>query len=90
MNNQMSDSKETQSAEATPEQLMQMLNRELATHRSQRPKANRNRAMILVIGVLFIVMAAGAAFVVLDQMLQDFRQNGQTPQPASAPTQTNF
>lgn len=69
---------------------MEMLDRELATHRSQRTTTNRNRAMILVVGVLFIVMAAGAAFVVLDQMLQDLRQNGQPTQSAATQTQTNF
>jgi hypothetical protein len=90
MNDQMSDSKETQSAGPTPEQLMQMLDLELSANRSQRTNANRNRAMILVVGVLFIVIAAGGAFLVLDQMLQDLRQNGQVPQPASTPVQTNF
>ena len=69
---------------------MQMLDHELATHRSHRKGTNRNRAIILVAGVLFIVIAAGAALLVLDQMLSDLRQNGQVPQSVSTTTQRNF
>ena len=90
MNIQKTESKEIQSAEATPEQLFQMLDRELATQRSHRPVSSRNRAMILVFGVLFIVVAAGVALLVLDQMVADLRQNGQMQTPASASGQTNF
>ena len=86
----MTDLKETQTGEATPEQLLQMLDCQLATHRSQRTGSSRNRAIILVVGVLFIVVAAGVALLVLDQMVADLRQNGQFPPPASASAQTNF
>ena len=69
---------------------MQMLDCELAANRSHRKGTNRNRAIILVAGVLFIVVAAGAALLVLDQMLSDLRENGRAPQSASATTQRNF
>ena len=86
----MSDSKETQTATATPEQLMQMLDCELAANRSHRKGTNRNRAAILVVGVLLIVIGGAAALLVLDQMVADLRQNGQFPPPASQSAQTNF
>jgi hypothetical protein len=84
------DSKQTGSAEATPEQLVAMLDRELATKRSHKPWTSRNRATILVVGVLFIVVGAGVALLVLDQMLADLRQNGGAAQTSSAPAHTNF
>jgi len=82
-------SKETGTADATPEQLVAMLDHELAAKRSHRPWTSRNRATILVVGVLFIVIGAGVALLVLDQMLADLRQNGGA-QTASAPAHANF
>ena len=91
MNNSvMSAQKEAVNEAATPEQLVQILERELASRRSHRPWTSRNRATILMVGVLFIMIAAGAAFLVLDHMLQDLRQSGELPHSASAPVQTNF
>ena len=63
--------KETETAQATPEQLLQMLDAQLAMQRAQRDQPGRNRAMLLVGGVLFIVIAAGVALLVLAQMLAD-------------------
>lgn len=77
--------KETESPDPTPEQLMQLLEAQMAAQRSHRAKSGRNRAIILVSGVLFIVVAAGAALLILDQMLMDMRENGH---PVSTPTVT--
>jgi len=77
--------KETESQDATPEQLLQMLDAEMAVHRSQREKSGRNRATVLVAGVLFIVCAAGAALLVLEQMLTDMRPNGRMPASGMTP-----
>jgi hypothetical protein len=78
--------KETQSSDPTPEQLVQLLDAQLAAHRSQRGKSHRNRAIILVSGILLIVAAAGAALLILDQMLMDLRENGRpTSPPMNAP-----
>jgi hypothetical protein len=71
--------KETESPDATPEQLIKMLDAQMAAQRSQREKSGRNRATMLVAGVLFIVCAAGAALLVLQQMLTDMRPNGRMP-----------
>jgi hypothetical protein len=74
--------KEIESAEATPEQLLQMLDAQLAVQRSQRTGSGRNRATILVAGILFIVVAAGAALLVLNQMLVDLPR-GEGPRDSS-------
>ncbi|MEZ0256052.1 MAG: hypothetical protein ACAI37_12285 [Chthoniobacter sp.] len=77
----MKDMKQTESPDATPEQLMQMLDLQLAVQRSHREQSGRNRATILVGGVLFIIVAAGVALLVLDQMLMDIK-----PDKAPAPS----
>jgi len=79
----MKNPKETGTPEATPEQLVQLLDVQLAAQRSHRSNSGRNRAIILVVGLLFIVAAAGAALLILDQMLADLRHprphGGTTP-----------
>ena len=68
--------KENETNVSTPEELMRILDAEIAAKRSHRPWTSRNRATILVVGVLFIVIGAGVALLVLDQMLTNLRQNG--------------
>lgn len=68
--------KETETPLATPEQLLKLLDLQLATQRQHREKSQRNRALILVGGMLFIVVATAAALFVLGQMLEDYRTNG--------------
>jgi hypothetical protein len=62
---------------------VQMLDAQLAAQRSQIEKSGRNRAIFIVGGILFIVLAAGAALLVLDQMLMDIRDGGRLA-PAAA------
>ena len=79
--------KETGTAQATPEQLLQVLDSQLAMQRVQRGLPGRNRAMLLVGGLLFICIAAGVALLVLAQMLSDLPQGGRRTagsQPAAA------
>ncbi len=82
--------KETETSGATPEQLLQMMEVQLATQRSHRGGSGRNRAIILVVGVLFIVAAAGAALLVLDQMLVDLRHNETAAPTGTTPASGNF
>ncbi|MEP6669279.1 MAG: hypothetical protein ABJF10_09015 [Chthoniobacter sp.] len=77
--------KEIETKESTPEQLMQMLEVQLAAQRSHRAQSGRNRAIILVAGILFIVVAASGALLVLDQMLVDLRQNERLPESGATP-----
>ena len=74
--------KEIETTQATPEQLLQILDARLAMQRAQRGPTGRNRAMLLAGGVLFIIIAAGVALMVLSQMLAELPQNGRH---ASAP-----
>lgn len=76
--------KETESPEPTPEQLLQILDAQLAAKRSHRTKTDRNRATILVAGVLVILAAAGAALLILDHMLMDLHEGGRPVTPAAA------
>ena len=82
--------KETETAPTTPEQLLQMLDGQLAMQRAQRGTGGRNRTMLLVGGVLFIVIAAGVALMVLAQMLSDLPQNGRHPATAKSAPAGNF
>jgi hypothetical protein len=86
----MKNPKETGTSEATPEQLVQLLDVQLAAQRSHRSNSGRNRAIILVLGVLFIVAAAGAALLILDQMLADLRHQGSPGGAAPAESHGNF
>ena len=75
--------KENETNASTPEELLRILDLEIAARRSHREKGSRNRAIILVVGLLIIVMGGGAALLVLDQMLADMRRNN--PVQASTP-----
>jgi hypothetical protein len=77
--------KENESDSITPEQLLQMIDAQLAAQRSQREQSGRNRATILVGGILFIVVAAGAALLVLDEMLMDLPRDKAPAASAQAP-----
>jgi len=77
--------KETETDKATPEQLLQMLDAQLAAQRSHRTQSGRNRAIILVVGILFIVVVASGALLVLDQMLMDMRQGDRPPTSGATP-----
>jgi hypothetical protein len=71
--------KEIETSESTPEQLLKILAAQLAAQRAQRAQSGRNRATILVSGILFIVVAASAALLLLDRMLVDLRQSDRLP-----------
>ncbi len=82
--------KENETALATPEQLLQMLDLQLALRRAQRGPAGRNRAMLLAGGVLFILIGAGVALLVLAQMLADLPQGGRRAAAAATLTAEKF
>lgn len=83
--------KKTESTEPTPEQLLQILNLQLEQQRSQRGASSRNRAVFLVGGLLFIVIGAGIALIILDQMLADLpTREAAAPQTSSVEPSGNF
>jgi hypothetical protein len=71
--------KEIETAAATPEQLVQMLDLQMAASKAKRGVANRNRATLLVGGLLFIFIAAGVALLVLAQMVSDLPHGERHP-----------
>lgn len=81
--------KETETDQATPEQLLKMLDARMLMQRAQRAHAGRNRMMFMVGGVLFIVLGAGVALMVLMQMLSDLPHGERRPTAQTA-AQENF
>jgi hypothetical protein len=74
-----------ETADATPEQLVQMLDTRIAMSRARASGSGRHRATLLVGGVLFIFIVAGVALVVLAQMAADL-SHGERPSTAQAAT----
>lgn len=66
----------TEIAGPTPEQLLKLLDLQLAQERSKRASKSRNRATFLVVGILTIVAAAGVALVVAQGLLADLQDRG--------------
>ena len=76
--------KEIETSQATPEQLLQLLDARMAMQRAQRDAGGRNRGVLLAGGVLFILIAAGVALLVLTQILAELPQGGRAaPAPAA-------
>lgn len=87
--------KETRTSEPTPEQLVKLLDCQLALARQKRATENHapRRAALLAGGVLFIVVACCAALLVLQQMLSDLQHRpavDEAAQAASAEQNENF
>ncbi len=84
--------KEIETTPKTPEELLRMLDLQMAVQRAQRGTSGRNRAMLLVGGLLFIFIAGGLALLVLSQMLADLPHDARRPAaPAQAePAAGNF
>jgi hypothetical protein len=77
---------ENRNPEATPDQLLQMLDTQLAVARSKRGSTNpHSRLVLLVAGLLLILAACGAALLFLQQMLFDLpRPNAEGSPPGLA------
>jgi hypothetical protein len=68
--------KEIDSTSQTPEQLLRLLDAQLAAQRARRKKPERNRAVFLVSYMLIIVGAAAVAFLLLEWMLVNSPREG--------------
>jgi hypothetical protein len=62
---------DSKSSEPTPEQLMQLLDLQIAAERSKRKGSRRHRSTMVGLAVLFIIGGALAAFLVLHLMVED-------------------
>ena len=85
---------ETRIPQATPEQLVKLLDAQLHLTRGQRTEdTGPRRVVVLVGGLLFIVAACGGALLILQHMLSDLREHGasQVPQAGGPAGETrNF
>jgi hypothetical protein len=72
---------QTETAQPTPEQLLKLLDLQLARERTRREKKSRNRASFLVAGILVIIVAAAVSLLVAQQLLAELRERG-SMQPA--------
>ena len=68
--------KEIDSISQTPEQLLRLLDAQLAAQRARRKKPGRNRAVFLVSSLLIIVAAAAVALMMLEEMLVNSPREG--------------
>ena len=76
--------KEIDSIPQTPEQLLRLLDAQLAAQRARRKKPERNRAVFLVASLLIIVLVAAVALMMLEQMLLNSPREGlRAPQSAA-------
>ena len=72
---------ENRNPEATPDQLLQMLDTQLAAARSKRGSAHPHSRLVLLVGALLLILAGcGAALLFLQQMLFDL------PRPSAEET----
>ncbi len=72
----MEATKQTETPQPTPEQLLKLLDLQLQQERSKRTHKSRKRATILVFGILAILAAAGVALVVAQGMLAELHDRG--------------
>lgn len=74
-------------AEATPDQLLTLLDLQIAAQRNQRKTRAHWRPLLLVGGLLLICAVAIAAFVILHGMLANVTQ-GEGRAPVTPPMET--
>jgi hypothetical protein len=82
--------KEIEPNPQTPEQLLQILDAQLAAQRARRKKPERNRVMFLVASLLFIMVAAAAALTMLEEMLVNSPRDGSRASQAGAVSSRKF
>lgn len=72
----MEATKQTETGQPTPEQLLKLLDMQLAQERSKRANKSRNRATFLAVGILSILAAAGVALLVAQGLVVELRDRG--------------
>jgi hypothetical protein len=82
--------KEIDPSGQTSEQLLAYLDTQLALQRARKKAPGRNRTLFLVFGVLFIICAAAAALLFLEEMLANARKDGHSEPQAQAAPGGNF
>lgn len=73
----------TKSAEPTPEQLLKLLDLQIAANRAKRKEAPAGRrSTIAMVGILLIILGTGAALLILQHAVADLP----SASPGSVPT----
>jgi hypothetical protein len=75
--------KEIETTQQTPEQLLTIIEAQLALKRQSRAGRRSNRTVILLAGVMLIIVGAAVALLVLQQLLE--RREGPLELARSAP-----
>jgi hypothetical protein len=75
----ISDPKDqTNSSEPTPEQLLKLLDLQIAAKRQRRRETPRQRSAVLALALMIIMGGAVVAFLILQQMVADLPHPGGT------------
>jgi hypothetical protein len=82
--------KEIESDSQTPEQLLRLLDTQLATQRARGKKPERNRVVFLVTSVVIIMAAAAVALMVLEQMLVNSEREGNRSSQSGTVSERKF
>lgn len=72
----------------TPEQLLKLLDLQLAPERSKRANKSRKRATFLVLGIFFILAAGGIALVLAQGLLAEMKERAALPPTAVQTSET--
>jgi hypothetical protein len=77
------------SAQPTPEQLMKLLDLQIAASRAKRKESPKRRSNVAVIGILIIILGIGVALLFLQQMVADLppAAHGTNATPAAQKSQ---
>ena len=73
---------QNKTTDATPDQLLQMLEQQIAMQHTKRRSGVRHRGLILAGGLLLIIGAAFGALLLLQQMLLDAPRPERSAKPA--------
>jgi hypothetical protein len=75
----MEGPQQTQTLSPTPEELLKLLDLQLAQERAKRSGKSRNRASFLAAGILFIIAVAGVALFFAQGLLLDLQDREMAP-----------
>ncbi|MEQ1860123.1 MAG: hypothetical protein ABMA13_09320 [Chthoniobacteraceae bacterium] len=74
----------TKSTEPTPEQLLKLLEMQIATKRARRRTTPRHRAAVVATALLLIVLGAVAALLILQQTVAEMPRGNRADAPPTA------
>ena len=77
------NSQPSKTSAPTPEQLLKLLDLQIAASRSRRRETPRRRALVAVGAILFIILGALAALLILQQMVADLPRGPRSAEPAA-------